>query len=197
MRTFRFAAAIAAALMFAAPAFAVQYEIDSAHSSAGFAVKHLVVSTVRGSLGKVTGTADIDPADPTKSSISATIEVAGINTNNADRDAHLQSPDFLDAKQFPTITFQSKSVEKVSDTQYKVTGDLTLRGVTKSVVLDVEGGTTPVTDPWGNIKLGGAVRTRINRQDFGVSFSKTLDNGGLVVANEVDVIIDIELTQKK
>ena len=146
MRKFRFVATVATTLALALPAFAVQYDIDSAHSSAGFAVKHLVVSTVRGTLGKVTGTAVLDPADPTKSTVSASIEVAGIDTNNADRDAHLVSPDFLDAKQFPTITFQSTKVEKVSDAQYKVSGNLTLRGVTKAVVLDVEGSTTPVTD---------------------------------------------------
>lgn len=173
------------------------YEIDSAHSSAGFAVTHMLVTKVRGTLGKVTGTVVIDEADPTKSTVEATIDVAGIDTRDAKRDEHLRADDFFDVANHPTITFRSKSVEKVSDSQWKATGDLTIRGNTKEVVLDVEGTPTPVTDPWGNTKLGGAATTRIDRQDFGVSWSKTLDAGGLVVGNEVDVTIDIQLVKKK
>jgi polyisoprenoid-binding protein YceI len=180
-----------------APATTTTYEIDSAHSGAQFAVKHLVVSTVRGRMGQVTGVMQFDESDPAKSSVEATIDVRGIDTNDAKRDEHLRAPDFFDVAKYPTITFKSKSAARVADGKYKVTGDLTIKGVTKEVILDVEGATTPIKDPFGNIKLGGVARTKINRQDFGVSWSKTMDGGGLVVGNEIDIIIDIEVKQRK
>jgi len=173
------------------------YEIDAAHTSASFAVTHMMVTKVRGTMGKTTGTVVIDESDLTKSTVEATVDVAGIDTRDAKRDEHLRSEDFFDVANHPTMTFKSKSVEKVSETQWKVIGDLTLRGTTKEVVLDVEGSPTKVTDPWGNTKLGGVATTRINRQDFGVSWSKTLDAGGLVVGNEVDITIDVQLVLKK
>lgn len=191
---------LAATLLVPAGAIAsstVTYEFDSAHSSANFAVTHMLVTTVRGTLGKVTGTAVIDETDPTKSTVEAKIDVAGIDTREAKRDEHLRSEDFFDVAKHPTITFASKKVEKAGDAQWKVTGDLTIRGTTKEVVLDVQGSPTPVTDPWGNSKLGGVATTRINRQDFGISWSKTLDAGGLVVSNDVDITIDIQLVKKK
>lgn len=173
------------------------FEIDPSHTSAQFAVKHLVVSTVRGSMGQVTGTLQFDDSDPTKSSVEATIDVAGVDTRDAKRDEHLRGPDFFDAAKYPTITFKSKRVERVADGTFKVTGDLTLKGVTKEVVLDVEGATKPIRDPFGNIKLGGAARTKINRQDFGVSWSRSMDGGGLVVGDDVDIVIDVEVKQRK
>jgi len=173
------------------------FEFDPAHTSAQFAVKHLVVSTVRGSMGQVTGTLQFDEADPAKSTVEATIDVRGIDTNDAKRDEHLRAPDFFDVAKYPTITFKSKSAERVADGKYKVTGDLTLKGVTKEVILEVEGATKPITDPFGNVKLGGVARTKINRQDFGVSWSKTMDGGGLVVGDAVDILIDIEVKQRK
>jgi len=172
------------------------WAIDPAHSSAQFAVRHLMVSTVRGQLGKVTGTVNIDDSDPTHSTAEATIDANGIDTREAKRDEHLRSPDFLDTAKYPTMTFKSKKVERVSDGKYKVTGDLTMRGVTHEVVLDVEGSPTPMKDPMGNTKLGGVAKTTLNRQDFGINWSKSLDGGGLVVGNDVDVIIDVELTKK-
>jgi polyisoprenoid-binding protein YceI len=172
------------------------FDVDGAHTSAHFAVKHLVVSTVRGAMGAVSGVFYFDENDPTKSSIEVTIDVAGIDTRNAKRDDHLRSPDFFDVANHPTITFKSKSAEKVGEGKFKVTGDLTIKGVTKEVVLDVEGSTTPITDPFGNVKLGGAARTKINRQDFGVKWSKTMDGGGLVVGDEVDITIDIEVDKR-
>jgi polyisoprenoid-binding protein YceI len=147
-------------------------------------------------MGPVSGTLELDETNPAKSTVTATVDATGINTRDAKRDEHLRSPDFLDTAKFPTITFTSTKVEKVSDTQYKVTGDLTLRGVTKPVVLTVEGSPTPVNDPFGNTKLGGSATTRINRQDFGIAWSKSLDAGGLVVADEVDITIDLELTKQ-
>jgi polyisoprenoid-binding protein YceI len=155
-----------------------------------------MVSTVRGTMGTVTGTVVFDEADVTKSSVQATIDVAGIDTREPKRDAHLKAPDFLDAATYPTITFKSKKVESAAPDKFKITGDLTIRGVTKEVTLDVEGTPKPLNDPFGKIRMGGVARTRINRQDFGVNFSKTMDNGGLVVGNDVDVTIDVELVKK-
>ena len=187
----------AVALAFGSAADAATFDIDPAHTSAQFAVRHLMVSTVRGTLGKVSGTVNLDDADVTKSSVDATIDVAGIDTREPKRDAHLKSPDFLDAAKYPTITFKSKKVAKVTDDKYQVTGDLTLHGVTKEVVLDAEGSPKPFTDPMGNLKLGGAVHTKINRQDFGVAWNKALEGGGLVVSDDVEITIDIELMKKK
>jgi len=153
------------------------WAIDPAHSSAQFAVRHLMVSTVRGQLGKVTGTVNIDDSDLTHSTAEATIDANGIDTREAKRDEHLRSPDFLDTAKYPTMTFKSKKVERVSDGKYKVTGDLTMRGVTHEVVLDVEGSPTPMKDPMGNTKLGGVAKTTLNRQDFGINWSKSLDGG--------------------
>ena len=187
---------ILAALSLPALAQASTWEIDPAHTNAHFAVKHLVISTVRGHLGKVTGTVTLDESDPTKSSLQATIDAAGVDTDNDKRDEHLKGPDFLDVAKHPTLTFKSKKVEKIADDHYKVMGDLTLRGVTKEVALDVKGSTKPLTDPFGNVKLGGEATTTIHREDFGVSWSKTLDGGGLVVGDDVDVMIDVELLKK-
>jgi polyisoprenoid-binding protein YceI len=181
----------------AGPARATVWEIDPAHTSAQFAIRHLMISTVRGTMGPVTGTANINDADLTQSSVQATIDVSGIDTRDAKRDEHLKSPDFFDVAKYPTITFTSTKVEKVADGTYKVTGKLTIKGTAKEVVLDLQGSPTPLKDPFGNVKLGGTAHTKINRQDFGVSWSKALEGGGLVVGDEVDITIDIELTQKK
>ena len=187
----------AAALTAPTLALASTWEIDPAHTSAQFAVRHLVISTVRGQLGKVSGVVQLDEGDLTKSSVQATIDTKGIDTREAKRDEHLRGPDFLDVAKYPTITFKSTKVEKLTDDKYKVTGDLTIRGVTKPVVLEVGGSPTPLKDPFGNVKLGGVATTRFNRKDFGVSWSKTLDGGGMMVGDDVDVTIDVEVTKKQ
>ena len=169
------------------------WKIDSAHSSAQFAVRHLMVSTVRGTLGKITGVVNLDEADLIKSSVEASIDVAGIDTREPKRDEHLKSPDFFDAAKYPTITFKSKKVAKVGDAKFQVTGDLTMHGVTKEVVLDAEGSPKPFKDPMDNLKLGGVARTKVNRKDFGIQWNKAMDGGGVVVGDDVDVTIDIEL----
>lgn len=194
-RIVRFAAI---ALLVATPALAdtSTWQIDPDHTSAQFAIKHLMVSTVRGTMGPVTGTATLDDADLGKSSVTASVDIKGIDTRNQKRDDHLRSPDFFDVAKYPSLTFASKKVEKVGDGQYKVTGDLTLRGVTKEVVLAVEGSPTPMQDPFGNTKLGGSATTRLNRKDFGLNWSKSLDGGGVVLGDEVEVTIDIELVKK-
>ncbi len=172
------------------------WDIDPAHTSAQFAVRHLMVSTVRGEFGKVSGTVNLDEQDPTKSSLEATIDTASLNTRVEKRDQHLKSPDFLDVTKYPAMTFKSKKIEKVSDTKFTVTGDLTLHGVTKEVVLDVEGSTKASKDPSGNLRVGGVATTKINRQDFDVQWNKALETGGVVVGDEVAITIDVELTKK-
>jgi polyisoprenoid-binding protein YceI len=177
-------------------ASASRWEIDPQHTNAQFAVRHLVVSTVRGTLGTVTGSVNLDEADITKSSVEATIDASGISTRDGMRDGDLKAPDFLYVSKYPTVTFKSKKVEKVADGKFTVTGDLTLRGVTKEVALHVEGTPKPFHDQMGVLKMGGVATTRINRRDFGMEYSKTLvDGGGLVVGNDVDIVIDIELEQ--
>jgi polyisoprenoid-binding protein YceI len=187
-----------AALVLASPslAFAAEFVIDSAHSAANFSVKHMMVSNVRGAFAKVTGTANIDEKDITKSTVEAVIDATTINTNEPKRDEHLRSADFFDTAKYPTITFKSTKVEKAGQ-NLKVTGDLTLHGVTKPVVLDVEGFTTEAKDPWGNTKRGGTATTKINRKDFGLGWNSVLETGGVAVGEEVAITLDLELNKKQ
>lgn len=171
------------------------WEIDPGHTSVQFSVRHLMVSNVRGEFGKVSGTVKVDDADVTKSVIEAVIDVASIDTHNAKRDEHLRSPDFFDAAKFPTITFKSTKAEK-SASGWKVTGDLTMHGVTKPVVLNVEGPTPEIKDPWSNTRAGAQATAKIDRQDFGISWNKALDAGGVTVGNEVSITIDVEAVKK-
>jgi polyisoprenoid-binding protein YceI len=187
-----------AALVLASPslAFAAEFVIDSAHSAANFSVKHMMVSNVRGAFSKVTGTANIDEKDITKSTVEAVIDATTVNTNEPKRDEHLRSADFFDTAKYPTITFKSTKVEKAGQ-NLKVTGDLTLHGVTKPVVLDVEGFTTEAKDPWGNTKRGGTATTKINRKDFGLGWNSVLETGGVAVGEEVAITLDLELNKKQ
>lgn len=169
-----------------------QFTLDPTHTAVQFAVRHLMVSTVRGEFRKVQGTAAVDTADWTKSVISATIDAASVDTRVEKRDEHLRGPDFLDVARFSTITFKSTKIVKVAADRYRVTGDLTLHGVTKSVDLDVEGPTAPGKDPWGNTRSGAAATTKINRKDFGIVWNKALDGGGLTVGDEISITIDVE-----
>jgi polyisoprenoid-binding protein YceI len=152
-----------------------------------------MVSTVRGDLGKITGTVNFDPARPAAGSVEATIDVNGIDTREPARDTHLKSADFFDVANYPTITFKSTKIEPAAGGGFKVTGDLTMRGVTREVVLDVEPLRPAIKDQRGATRTGTAATTRLNRQDFGVKWSRTLDGGGLVVSDEVAVTIDVEL----
>lgn len=172
------------------------WDIDPAHTSAQFAVRHLMVSTVRGEFGKVSGVVNLDEKDLSKSSVEASIDATSLKTRVEKRDEHLKSPDFLDVAKYPTITFKSKKVEKAGDGKFKVTGDLTIHGVTKEAVLEVEGAPTPFKDPLGSMRVGGVATTKINRKDFGVQWNRALETGGVVVADEVAITIDVELTQK-
>lgn len=194
---FAAAAFALAGLALPSSAAASDWVIDGAHSHVGFKVRHMSVSWTRGEFGKVDGTITLDEKNLTKSSVDVTIDLGSVDTENAKRDEHLRSPDFFDTAQFPTMTFKSTKVSKAKNDAFTVTGDLTLHGVTKSVTLDVEGGLTPVNDPWGNTKLGFTATTKIDRKDFGLTWSKTLDGGGLVVGDEVRIELEIELNQKK
>ena len=194
-KRFLLASALAAGLI-PAQALAATWNIDPGHSTAGFTVKHLTISTVPGKFGKMAGTIQWDEADITKSSVEATIDATTISTDNPNRDKHLKSPDFFDVEKFPTITFKSTKIEKAGS-GLKVSGDLTMHGVTKPVVLAVDGPVAPIKDPWGNTKSGLSATTKINRQDWGVSWSQTLDTGGLVVANDVTISLDLEILKAK
>ncbi len=172
------------------------WQIDPVHTTPQFAVRHLMVSTVRGEFGKTSGTFTLDEQDITKSTLEATIDAASINTRVEKRDADLKSPNFFDVEKYPTLTFKSKKFETVGEGKFKVTGDLTIHGVTKEVVLNVEGTTKPFKDPGGKMRIGGMATTRINRKDFGLTYNKVLESGGLIVGDEVDITIDAELTQQ-
>jgi len=187
---------LAAALSLPAAAATSTWQIDPAHSAAQFAVKHLGISTVRGAFTSVKGTVQFDDKDITKSSVDVTIDVNSVDTRQPDRDKDLRSDHFFDAEHFPAITFRSKRVEQLSPSKLKITGDLTIHGITKEVVLDVDGPTAPVKDPWGNQRMAINATTKINRQDFGVKWNATMDNGGVVVGDEVSIIIDAEMILK-
>ncbi len=197
MRRFIWSAVAIVATGLPCLAGASTWEIDPAHTSAQFAVRHLMVSTVRGTLGKVTGTVNLDEADPTASSVEASVDATTIDTREPKRDTHLKSPDFFDVAKYPTITFKSKKVTKIGDAKFQITGDLNMHGVTKEVVLDVEGSPTPFKDPMGNLKLGGSATTKLNRTDFGVQWNKALEGGGVVVGDDVGITIDVELIKKQ
>jgi polyisoprenoid-binding protein YceI len=173
-----------------------QWQIDPAHSAAHFSVRHLMISNVRGEFTKLSGSALIYPADPAKSTVEITIEAASINTREAKRDEHLRSADFFDAANHPALTFRSKRVEALGLENFKLTGDLTIRGVTKEVTFDVEGPTASVKDPWGNIRAGVAASAKINRKDFGLVWNALTEAGGVVVGDEVKITIEAELIQQ-
>jgi polyisoprenoid-binding protein YceI len=190
------AAAAAAVLSLPASAGTSTWKIDPQHSSAQFSVRHLAISTVRGAFSKVTGTIILDENDVTKSAVDVTIDVSTVDTREPNRDNDLRSDKFFDVAHYPSMTFKSRKVEQVAPGKLKVTGDLTIRGTTKEVVLDVDGPTAPVKDPWGNQRAAVNATTKINRQDFGVKWNATMDNGGVVVGDDVPITIDVEMIKQ-
>lgn len=174
---------------------AERFEVDLSHSSIDFYVKHMVISTVRGEFRDFSGIIYYDASDITKTAAEITIQTASIFTDNTKRDKHLKSADFFDVEKYPTITFKSKRVEQRDD-GYIMIGDLTIRGVTKEVEIPFRVNGT-IVDNWGNTRLGMEGALTINRMDYGVSWSKTLDSGGLVVSNEVEIKINIEAIRQK
>jgi len=189
-------AGLAAVLSLPGGAAASGWKIDPAHSSAQFSVRHMAISTVRGAFSKVNGVIALDDKDITKSTVDVTIEVTTVDTREPGRDNDLRSDKFFDVAHFPTMTFKSKKVEQLSPGKLKVTGDLTIRGTTKEVVLDVEGPTAPVKDPWGNQRAAATATAKVNRQDFGVKWNATMDNGGVVVGDDVNITIDVEMIKQ-
>lgn len=172
-----------------------QWTIDPAHTKASFAVRHMMISNVRGEFAKVSGTVHYDGKSLTNSDVTAVIDASSINTSEPMRDQHLKSPDFFDAAKYPTITFKSKKVEEDAN-GFKITGDLTIHGITKPVTLTAESLPQPIKDPRGFLRTGTEAKTKINRKDFGLSFDKVMDNGGALVGDDVDIVIEIELVQK-
>jgi polyisoprenoid-binding protein YceI len=188
------AIAIAIAIVVALPvlAHADTWQIDSSHTSVEFTVRHMMISNVKGQFQKTTGTITANGNDPASAKIDVTIDASSVDTRVERRDAHLKSPDFLDVAKFPTITFKSTKVEADGPGKWKVTGDLTIHGVTKPVVLEVEGSGEPIHDPMGNTRAGASATTKIKRSDFGLTWNKALETGGVMVGDEVAISIDVE-----
>ncbi len=190
-------AALVVALLVPGLGRAATYEIDPAHTSVQFSVRHMMISNVKGEFTTVAGKAVGEQGNPTAAVVEATIDANSVNTRNQKRDDHLRSDEFLDVAKFPKMTFKSTKVAKAGEGTWKLTGDLTLHGVTKPVVLDVSNVTAPVKDPWGNSRIGATASTKINRQDYGIVFNKTLDGGGVLVGDEIAITIDVEVVEKK
>ena len=171
------------------------WEIDAAHSQATFAVRHMMISTVKGHFNVLSGSLHIDEQNPANSWVEAQVEAASIDTRDANRDGHLRSPDFFDAEKYPVITFKSSKVEHIDGDEYKVTGNLTIRDVTKPLVLKAEY-TGQNKDPWGNTRAGLTATGKIDRTEFGMTFNTALETGGVMVGNEVKIEIDLEAVNK-
>jgi polyisoprenoid-binding protein YceI len=171
------------------------WNIDATHSHAEFKVRHLMISNVKGSFPKVSGVLTLDEADLTNSSVEASIDVASIETRDAQRDAHLKSADFFDVEKFPTMTFKSTKVAVTGAGEGTVEGNLTIRDVTKSVVFEVEGPTAPTKDPWGNLRVGAAATTKISRKEFGLTWSPPLEAGGVMIGDEVTITLEVEFVK--
>src|SRR4029077_951868 len=189
-------AGLAAVLSVPAGAATSEWKIDPQHSSAQFAVRHMAISTVRGAFSKVIGTIVLDDNDVTKSPVDVTMDVSTVDTREPARDNDLRSDKFFDVAHFPTMTFKSKKGEQIAPGKLKVTGNLTIRCSTKEALLDGEGPTAPMKDPWGNQRVAASASSRINRQDFGVKWNATLDNGGVVVGDDVNITIDAEMIKQ-
>ncbi len=170
------------------------WKIDSAHSEVTFSVRHMMISTVRGRFNTVNGTVDFDEATPGNSSVNVEIDVTSVDTREKQRDDHLRSPDFLDVATYPTITFVSKRVEPIDETHGKITGDLTIHGVTKEVVLDTEYA-GQAKSPWGTTSAGFSAKAEINRKDFGLEYNAALETGGVLVGDKVKIDIEMEIVK--
>lgn len=188
---------LAAILALPAMAGAETWTIDQAHTLSGFTVRHLMVTNVRGAFEVTTGTIEYTPGDPRSIRADIAIETKSVNTRNGKRDTHLRSDDFFNAEQFPSMTFKSKRVDNVRSDGLDLIGDLTIRNVTREVVLKVDGPTAPIKDPQGNRRVGASATTTINRKDFGVNWSRAIEAGGVVVGDEVKIELEIQAVEKK
>jgi len=179
----------------AGTAHASDWELDAAHTTATFSVRHLMVSTVEGRFEKVSGNVVLDDANPARSSVDISIDASSINTGNAQRDGHLKSPDFFDVAKYPKLDFKAKKIDKAGAGKFKVQGDLTMHGVTRPVTLDVEGPTAAVKDPMGRMVRAAVARGKLNRKDWGLTWNKALEGGGVLVSDEVKLEIHAELVE--
>jgi polyisoprenoid-binding protein YceI len=168
------------------------WNIDPVHSTAQFKVKHMMISNVKGEFTKITGKLELDQSDITKSHVEAFIDATTINTREPDRDTHLKSADFLDVAKFPNLSFKSTQISKKGEGELSVEGDLTMHGVTRKVVFEVEGPSASTKDPWGNTRIGLSAATRVNRKDFGLNWNTVLEAGGILVGEEVPISLDVQ-----
>ncbi len=175
---------------------AATYQLDTDHSSIQFKIRHLTVSNVTGAFNKMKGSASVEGEDLATLKVEVTIDAASVDTGHPKRDEHLRNADFLDVAKYPTITFVSKKVVKADPGKLRITGDLTLHGVTREITVDLEGPTPEIKDPWGNFRRGATGTAKIDRRDFGITWNKALDTGGLVVGNEVGIQVDVEWVRK-
>ncbi len=172
------------------------YDLDPVHSHLGFSVRHMMVSQQRGQFAGASGTLTLDRADLAKSRVEVTIDATTLNTNNTDRDNHLRSADFFDVANHPKITFTSRAVKVMDDGELRVTGDLTIRGTTRSVVLTTEPISEESKDPFGNIKVGTSVSGKISRKDFGLVWNAVLETGGVALGDDVKLMLDVQFQRK-
>jgi len=171
------------------------WKIDAAHSVVEFKVRHMMISNVKGQFTAITGSMTLVPNDITKSRIEASADATSINTRDVQRDGHLKSPDFFDVGKFPRLTFASTRVERQSEDKLVVRGNLTIHGITREVVFDVEGPTPPHKDPWGGTRIAVSATAKINRKDFGLNWNAALEAGGFLVGEEVTITLDVEFVQ--
>jgi polyisoprenoid-binding protein YceI len=171
------------------------WNIDPVHTVAEFKVKHLMISNVKGQFTGVSGALTLNDSDLTLSRVEAVIDAASINTREPQRDTHLRSADFFDVEKYPTLSFKSTHVSRNADGELQVAGSLTIHGVTRSVTFEVEGPTPPMKDPWGNTRVGLSATTKINRKDFGLTWSPVLETGGLMVGEEVTLTLEVEFVK--
>jgi polyisoprenoid-binding protein YceI len=187
---------ISATVLMALPAAAAEWNLDVPHSYVGFKVKHMAIAKVKGSFGEFSGTVTGEPGKPETFAVEAVIQMQSVDTGNTDRDDHLRSPDFFDVETYPTMTFRSTGVRMTDEEEGVLMGELTLHGVTKPVEMELEYRGL-VNDPWGNTRMGFAAETEIDRREFGLTWNKALETGGLVVGHDVEIEIEVELIQAK
>jgi len=175
---------------------AKRWQIDASHSSVGFSVRHMMITNVKGEFEKFEGEVSYDPTQPQAAKVSASIDVSSITTREAKRDAHLRSPDFFDAEQFPKITFQSRRTTRKGNS-LEVEGELSIHGTTRDVTLTVSDLTEEHADPWGNLRIGASAKTKVKRSDFGMQWNGALEAGGVLVSDEVTILIEVSLVRSK
>ena len=172
----------------------MSWKIDPSHTRAGFSVRHMMIANVHGQFETVTGTVDFNEADPARSAVDVQIDVASLNTRDEKRDAHLRSADFFDVEKYPTLTFTSKRVEKLGENHGRIIGDLTIKGTTKEVALDVEY-IGQAKSPWGTTSAGFTARAKVNRKDWGLNWNVALETGGVLVGDTVNIDIEAEIVK--